>query len=819
MRKHLTLSAVALGLTLSLAGCQSSEERAEEHYQSALALIAEGDYDRAVVELRNVFKLDGSHLEARRLLAQVLLEQRGSPQQAYSQYLRLVEQYPDDIEARIALAEIAFSVGNWDEFVRHAREAVRIAPEDLRVAELAVGLDYHAATTANDASARRVAATKAAELLPKNDDSVLLRNIVIDDLLREGEFIKALAEIDRLLVADPKNRLYNQQRLSVMAELGDNAGIEAQLRAMIERFPDDVTQKATLLRFYISRNDLDKSEAFLRELAAAAPAGETGPRVDLIRFLADFRGTDAARAEIARTITEQPDPTPYRVLEAGIDFTAGAHDKAIATLETVLTGAEPTPETRNIKVALAQMLLATGNEVGARARVEEVLAEDPTHPEALKMRAAWLIQADDTDGAVAALRTALDQKSEDAQAMTLMAQAHIRAGRPELAREFLALAVEASGNAAPETVRYARLLMEEKSYLPAEDILLKALRLAPENGELLLTLGQLYLLMDDFARAQQVADTLRRQETPEARAAADGIEAERINRQSGQDEAMAFLENLAQGTDATLASRLALLRARIGTGDHAGALEIAQELAAANAEIPEIRFVLGATQALNGNLAEAEALYRALVTEDPTRAKVWLELSRIKQRQGDRAAAVAVIDEALGHMPDNAELQLVKAGFLEQDGDIDGAIAIHQALYDRDSSALIVANNLASLLATWREDPDSLERAWVVARRFRDVEIPAVQDTYGWILHRRGETAEALPYLEAAAKGLPEDAIVQAHLAEAYLALGRRDEALAQFQHALETAGPQDSRPQISAARTRLQELMQAPQPTAPEQN
>lgn len=796
---------------LSLAGCQSSEERAEEHYQSALALIADKDYDRAVVELRNVFQLNGSHREARRLLAKILLEQRNNRQEAYSQYLRLVEQYPDDVEARIALAEIAFSAGSWDEFVRHGSEAVKLAPQDPRVVELAAGLEYQKAITGNDASARRAAADKAAGLLTKNDGSVLLRSIVIDNLLREGDFAKAIAEIDRLLETDPGNPLYNQQRLSVLAQLGDDAGIEAQLRAMIERFPDDLTQKARLLSFYVSRKDLDKAEAFLRDLATAAPADQTGPRIDLIRFLADFRSLDAARAEIAVAIAGTSDPTPYRVIEAGLDFSAGEHDKAITTLESVLAGAKASPETRNIKVALAQMLLATGNEVGARARVEEVLAEEPTHPEALKMRAAWLIQADDTDGAVAALRTALDQKSEDAQAMTLMAEAHTRAGRPELAREFLALAVEASGNAVPETIRYARLLMGEKSYLPAEDILLKALRVAPENSDLLLTLGQLYLMMEDYARAQQVADTLRRQGTPEAKAAADGIEAERINRQSGQDEAMAYLEGVAKGADATMASRIALLRARLGTKDLAGALELARDILKEDPQNPELRYILASTEALNGNLAEAETIYRALVTEDPARAAVWLELSRIKQRQGDRAAAQAVIDEALGHLADNGDLQLVKAGFLEQDGDIEGAIRIYQALYDRDSSALVVANNLASLLATWREDPESLEQAWVVARRFRDVQIPAVQDTYGWILQRRGESAEALPYLEAAAKGLPEDAIVQFHLAEAYLALNRRDEALAQYQRAIEIAGPQDSRPQIAGARNRLQELMKSP--------
>ena len=70
---------------------------------------------------------------------------------------------------------------------------------------------------------------------------------------------------------------------------------------------------------------------------------------------------------------------------------------------------------------LAQMLSATGNAVGARARIEEVLAEDPTNVEALKMRAAWLIDEDKPGDAIVDLRAALDQAPRDAAILTLMA--------------------------------------------------------------------------------------------------------------------------------------------------------------------------------------------------------------------------------------------------------------------------------------------------------------------------------------------------------------------------------------------------------------
>jgi tetratricopeptide (TPR) repeat protein len=797
-----------LTLILGLAACQSAEERAEEQYQTALALAAEGDFDRAIVSLRNVFQLDGSHREARRMIAEIMLNERGNVPEAYGQYLRLVEQYPDDLDARIALAEIAFIAIEWEELERHGAEAEALAPEDPRVIPLTIVRGYRNAALAEDNSARREFAQRAAALLDSTPENQMLRSLLVDNLLRDGELRAALVEIDRLLEQAPDNLTYNQQRLNVLAELGDMDGIESHLRSMIALFPEDTTQKATLLRFYLARDALDDAEGFLRELVAASP-DDPGPRVDLIRFLSEYRSTETAQAEITTALGTVSDPLPFLMIDAGLDFAAGQREAAVETLEAALAAHAGSTEASEARVILARMLLDMGNDVGARARVEEALAEDPTQPEALKMRALWLIQSDETDAAISALRSALESSPNDAQAMTLMADAYTRSGRPELAQDFLALAVDASGNAPAETIRYAQLLIGNESYLPAEDILIASLRLNSGHPDLLLNLGQLYLAMGDLTRAQHVADTLRRLDTPAARIAANGIEAERINRQSGPTEALAYLEQLAASTDADLGAQIALMRARIGTGDLAGALTLATEIVAANPESEDLRVMLATTQALNGNLDEAEAIYRDLLDSDPQRPQLWLALSRLQQREGNRDAARQAIDEGLDHMPTDPSLLWGRASFLEQDGDIDGAIAIYEQLYAENSDALVVANNLASLLSTYRNDEESLERAWVVARRFQNTSVPAVQDTYGWILHRRGDSAGALSYLEAAATGLPDDPLVNYHLGETYLALGRVQDALDRFQRAVTLAGPSDTRPQIEAARARIPVLLE----------
>jgi tetratricopeptide (TPR) repeat protein len=350
-------------------------------------------------------------------------------------------------------------------------------------------------------------------------------------------------------------------------------------------------------------------------------------------------------------------------------------------------------------------------------------------------------------------------------------------------------------------------LIREKSYLPAEDVLLSALRLAPSNIDILVTLGQLYLQMEDFGRVGSVIDALRRTGVENGIQAANGIEAERLNRQRGAGEAMSFLEDLATNAEATVVTKVALVRAKLGTGDNAGALSLVQDLSREDPDNEALKVVLAVVQTSNDNLDAADAIYRDLLAADPARPRIWRALSRLQVRKGDREAAKALIDEGLAHTPANADLLWAKASFAEQDGNFDAAIDIYQMLYEQNSNSVVVANNLASMLATYRDDEESLDRAWVIARRLRDADLPALKDTYGWILHRRGSSADALPYLEVAARGLPFDAIVQYHLGQVFVALNRPQDALAQFRKAVELAGPTDVRPQIEEARALVQSL------------
>ncbi len=121
----------------------------------------------------------------------------------------------------------------------------------------------------------------------------------------------------------------------------------------------------------------------------------------VIQLLQVAKGEEAARAEIQRLLDANQGTANadlYGAMLATLDFGAGQQAEAVAAMEAILAKAEPSDQTRRIKIMLSRMLESTGNSVGARARIEEVLAEDPAQIEALKMRAAARIRADDPAG-------------------------------------------------------------------------------------------------------------------------------------------------------------------------------------------------------------------------------------------------------------------------------------------------------------------------------------------------------------------------------------------------------------------------------------
>ncbi|MFZ3583328.1 tetratricopeptide repeat protein [Loktanella sp. DJP18] len=802
--RHLTLCVLLIFGTVGLAGCKNDAERAADYFQSAQALLASGDVERAKVELRNVFENDAFHEPARRTLAQLLLDD-GDLAGAYQQYRYIAEAQPDLADVRLTMAELALKLGDLTEARTHFAAADAIVPDDPRARVLKAAFDYQNAADSGDSAAMSTAADKAGILLAELPDNEIAQRVVIDSLLQSGDPQAALPEIEKALTLTPDDYQLNLLKLRLLNDADNIAGTGAQLQTMVELFPDNEELAGDLIRWYMSQNDTAGAESFLRDLAG----DDTGPidgHLSVVQFLQVTQGDAAARAELDRLATANADADNadiYRALAAVIDFGQGQKDGAIATLEGILADATASDQTSRIRMMLSQMLAETGNIVGARAQIEQVLAADPTNVAALKMRAAGAIRDDDPTAALVDLRAAVDQSPQDAEIMTLMADAYIRDGNKDLAGERLAQAVNVSKSAAPESLRYARFLLQDGRNAAALNVLADARTANPGNVEILSLLGERLLAQESWVQVQRVIGDLNEAGTPAATEAAKTLQTALLVAQNRLEEGVDFLQGAITGGDADTRTVLQMIQLQLRAGDISEARRVLDSALAATPDDDALKLLDANLKAAEGNVAGAEDGLRDAIARLPEAEAPVQMLYNLLRGQDRTADASDVLTAALDRMPQAGTLAVMRAGELETAGDIEGAIAIYDDLYARNSGNVIVANNLASLIATHRDDPESLARAEAIARRLRSTDVPAFQDTYGWIAYRQDNLDEALTYLESAAAGLPDDPLVQFHLGMVYVALDRPADARPVLTRALEIAGD-STLPQFATARETL---------------
>ncbi len=789
---------VLVALVFALVGCDSPEEKAEAHYKRGMELLTEGDATAAQLEFRNALQQNQAHVGARKAYAGVLA-QTGDARGAIGQYLQAVALAEDDGPLHLDIGRLAIQLGDYQTAATHVQRAFDLMPEDAGARELMASVKFRQGDTA-------AAVEMANGVLTERADSVPAELVLIADRMAADDFEGALSRTEAALERTPDDPDLNVARLTTLEKLGDQAGVGQQLQRMAELDPDNAGVSQALVQWHLSQGDNEGALAVLRQLAEKSPDDPTG-YLNVAQFLLETQGPDAARAELQQLVDSKPEPGPYLRALAQLDFAQGRRDEAIAGLRKLTEGQEDTAEVRDLKVALAKMLLDTGTSDEAWTLVDGVLSSDPRNVEALKLRARRLIDQDDTEHALLDLNTALTEKPEDAETLTLMAAAHEREGAHDLAGQRLARAVEASNNGIGESLRYGRFLLADGRVGPAEDTVLDALRRNPNNLDLLVLLGQVHLQRRDFARVRQVAGTIRGLDTPNAAQVADGLELAALQAEGRTDEMVTTLQGLAESSEGDIRPKLALIQTEIAAGNVEAARAAVDAILAEDPQSVPGRLALAAIQVLTGQTAEAEATYKTLIADAPQIPAPHQGLVALLASQGKGDAANAALTAGLEATRRDSSLLLLDAQQRLATEDFEGAIADFQEIYDRDTSNVVIANNLASLLSSHRSDEASLERAFQVARRLRGTENPYFQDTYGWLLTQRQDYQQALTYLEPAAKALTGDALTQYHLAMTYYALERWKDAKAVFAAAVTAAGDNSDLPQIADAQAKIVEI------------
>lgn len=786
-------------LMLSLAACDTAEDRAVKHYERGMAFLETGEADKASLEFRNALQLDPDAVEARREFAGLLLAS-GNAKAAVGHFLQVIDRVPDDLETRLTVGRILLAAGQTDDAAEHILVAFKQAPEDPE----AMGLRAMLHLRQGEAQA---AADLARQTLDQRPGDILATMVLVEQQTARGAFDDTIALLDAGLSANPENFELHVSRLRVLERLDDQVSIGAQLEEMSRLFPDQPRVAQSQVQWFLNQGDTAGAIAAQRNVAKLFP-DDPANALDVAALLSQFEGPEAAQTELQALAAGDDHKVFFTRALSDYEASLGDLDAAIARLKA-LSEAEGTDasDRNDIDTQRAGLLRTNDQQDEAKALIDKVLSADSNHVEALKLRASIAIDSDRPEDAIADLRQALSFRAQDPAILMLLANAHERNGSTSLAQERLALAVQASDAGVVESLTYADFLIRTQKPEIAVEVLEDALSKRGDVATLLIGLGNAQLAMSDWSGANVTAARLDAL-TGDDNAIRSGQEL-RLAVLGGQqkfDESIGLLRSMWDAEGERSSALENLVSSYLQTGQIDKARSFLDNILNEEPKNLRANLLLGAVLAFNGDSEAAEAQYRKVIEEHPERANGYGALATHLMSQGRSQEADKVLADGIKFAPDAERLMFFQASRLEEQGDFDRAISIYEQLYAANKLSDVLANNLASMLSEYRTDDASLERAFAIARRLRGNPEPAFQDTYGWILYLRGDYERALPPLQAAVDKASTNPIVLYHLGATLAKLGQTDQALDALERAVEFGSTLDI-PQMTAARTLLADL------------
>ena len=183
--------------------------------------------------------------------------------------------------------------------------------------------------------------------------------------------------------------------------------------------------------------------------------------------------------------------------------------------------------------------------------------------------------------------------------------------------------------------------------------------------------------------------------------------------------------------------------------------------------------------------------------------------------RGNRAAAQVAFESAIAVDGRATFVQLVLASLYEQANEHEKAAERYKAVLAYAPDQVIALNNLAYTTAVHQKLPAEAlplaERAYKLASA-----SPQVADTYGWILHLVGRSAEGEKVLLQAAKGGQGVATIRLHLAQLYAEMGRFGEARTELNAALSIDPGLENGTEVRSLRELLSQPAAAPSKPRP---
>jgi tetratricopeptide (TPR) repeat protein len=656
-------------------------------------------------------------------------------------------------------ADNYFKAGDYDKARVTYLNVIRLDPQS------ALAFERIGAIWQDDWAPLRAAAflKKASELDPKNIENRirLARCYVAMGLFKDGQ-----KEALKVLEQAPDNG-------DAMIVLAEGARSKEEIQAAEEQFQkfpkkNDVSFYLAVASLSFNGGDLSTARNALQQALAADPkssrahmalgdlylfhkdkkqageefkkAAELAPvrsieRLKYAAFASDAGQLDETR-RIATEMTKQaPDYLPGWSLLAELALKDKKYDEALAILENVFTRDTDNVDGRRTQ---SNVLLAKGDAKKAVAVMEQL---DKTYPDVplLKYQLAQAYVRDhNMSQATLALDQAVSISPNYEDAVLLLGQINVATGHGEKVIESLNRLLQRKPDLKSAALMLAAAYGSRDRLDDAIAVLENQAKRAPNDPQLQIALGLTFTQAKRYDEARQAFEKA----------------AELAPGNLWPVDQLVDLDLVDKRFDA---ARQRIRRQFEKTSDSPAAHYFEGKILAAEGKWEAAQVELHKTIELDPNLVAA---YDLLVQS-------YLATNKVSQ-------AINELQAQLAKTPNNAQVLLTLALLYERTENFPQARDAYEKLLAISPNYVPALNNLAFLDA---EHLNDLDKALELARKARDLQPqdPAIVDTFGWVLYKRGDYQQALPILQENAQKAADKPEIQFHLGMTAYMMGQTD--------------------------------------------
>lgn len=622
-------------------------------------------------------------------------------------------------------------------------------------------------------------------------------------MLRQGLMERGIVSLNAYLRYDPDNLRAIYLIGLAELERGNRDTAEAMLWRYLDAVPSSATAGLALGRSLIVRDDFKAAIALLRPLVEDNPENPDLLAL-FAKALGGGGQIDEARRLLDRAVGLLPEEATLRVASAENQLRLGQSDSAILELDKAveLDPLNRAAQLLRVKVRLQQqrwaealvladelaelrrddatVLNALGlarigvaDMTGARDAFKRALNVDPRFTDAAMNLSKLYLRDDNRDAARGLLQSLLEQVPGQVEATLALAELDAADGQAAAQRQRLANAMNADPNEIRFRLALARALLAAGEPRQSGAVLQTAPVSAQANPDLLLLLGESQMADGALKDAINTYQTLVL-ETPD-RAAVGHYLLALVYAQ--QKNLSAMTESLVRGVELEPGSALVQPVVKIAMEllkSQAEQLALADRLLIASDQDPRLVAIKADLLMKLGDHGGAEELIQGLAAEYPEDFGVMRKLFAIQRSGGNKAGSMQTLERWHDASPEDSAVTLMLAQTYAEDQKEDEAIALLKPLLEARQGNPVVLNNLAWLL----RERDPLLALSYAERAYRlQPKDPATADTLGLLLVNSGNLNRGLSLLDDARIANPSDDSIAFHYAEALAKANRRAEA------------------------------------------